>query len=330
MGGSIFLVATVVLLAAVAVGVLAAVSTPRPAPTAGLEPATASAPIGSPAAMAARRHMNTATVLAWLGFAFASVLAWVLILSTGRAAGMVAALAPAALGTVFLLVHLLGELTWPRPDGAVRRAVLAPRSTRQVVGTWLAGWSAAVGLLLVALLVTGGLTADETGRSVSWTSPTGDAAGSAGPYPGWPFAGPLLVATALVAALTVLVIRLVVQRAAVADTHPLDDLALRRSSVRRVLAGVQLVLGLTAAGVLLVAAGSLSSLGRSAQEMSGGVSGRTLAMVGSTGIWAALLLGLASAVVAVVALARSGAPALPVPDQGAVAQGGPGPDGGAR
>ena len=43
----------------------------------------------------------------------------------GLTAGLSMGLLPAAGGAAFLAVHAVGERTWPRPTGAVRRAPLA-------------------------------------------------------------------------------------------------------------------------------------------------------------------------------------------------------------
>lgn len=312
MGGPILLLAPLVLLIALAVAVLAAVATPRRGATVGSPAPAASAPLGSPAALRARRHMNVATGWAWTGFAAAAALAVLLVTHVHLLITtlIVVALTPAAVGTVFLLVHLLGELTWPRPDGSVRRAALHPRSARQVIGASLVTWTGALALVLVGVLLVGGLTADRPGLSVTRMSADGLTTASSGAYPGWPLAGPLLVATAVVVVLTVLVLRLVVARAAVADTHELDDLALRRTSAARVLAGSQLVLGLTAAGVLLLVSSTWHSLVATIELNGADATGLPGEGVSAAGIALAFAIGLASSVVAVVALARS---TLPVP-----------------
>lgn len=301
MGGSILVLATFVLLVAIGVAVLAVLATPSPAPAGTAEPA-AGPPTGTGGARRARRHLDRATAAAWLVFAVATGLSWQLVLTAGAGAGLVAALAPATVGALFLLVHLIGEVTWPRPDGPVRRATLRPRRTREVIGTGLATWSGVLAALLVVTLLTTGLTADAGGRAVSraWS----DGSASAGPYPGWRYGLPLLVATAVVVALTVLVLRLVVRRAAVGDADEQDDLALRRSSASRVLAGSQLVLGLTAAGVLLVAGLAIRSVG--AAPYGDDPTGGSLGALGTALTLTAAATGLTSAVVAVVALVRSG------------------------
>ena len=72
------------------------------------------------------------------------------------------------LGLLFLAVHAVGELTWPRPSGMVRRAALEPRRRRDVVPTLMHrvtwGWFGALVLALVAF----GATATE-GRKVTAT-----------------------------------------------------------------------------------------------------------------------------------------------------------------
>ncbi|MCL3860059.1 hypothetical protein [Actinotalea sp. K2] len=233
---------------------------------AGLVVALARRPEPSPsqAAEAARRHATVVSVIAWLAGVLSPALvlaalspalaSWGGPLSVGVAAGLL----PATVGLVFIGVHAVGELTWPRPTGAVRRAPLTPRTMTDVAPRRLRRalllWS---GLLVLALLVFG-VMADE-GRRVSRTFPEGSSGAS--PFPGWFYGVPLLVGVAVVLLATVGVLRLIAARPAVMDAAPEWDLGLRRLSAHRVLRGAQLVVGLTLAGVLVVAGQAIRSIG---------------------------------------------------------------------
>jgi hypothetical protein len=208
----------------------------------------------------------------------------------GLRAGLYLGLIPAAAGLTFAILQALGELIWPRPTGALRRAPLtrrtatdiAPRRLRQV--TW--SWAALTSVTLVAC----GLTSDD-GRGITRTFTNGSA--GAGPFPGWFYGVPLLVATAVVLLAGEFVLRLIARRPAVMDAAPEWDLALRRTSSRRLLRGTQLVLGWTAAGVLFFAGTAVHTVGAggSADGVALGspgyaVGGIVLTLV-SIGVWIA-------------------------------------------
>ena len=243
------IVGVVAMLAVLAAVLAASLGTRRPAP----------AP--SEAAEAARRHGVTVNAVAWVLALLASPVAiggvaLPVVLRTGGTGlygGIVAGLYPAALGLLFLAVHAVGERTWPRPTGTVRRAVLSPR--QDVAPRWLllATWSWA-GALAITLTVTG-LTGTDGRTLERITGPSASA--GAGPYPGWFYGLPLLVAAALLVVATHGVLRLVARRPAVVDADPAYDAASRRLSGHRVLRGVQLVLALTLSGVLFFAGNAI-------------------------------------------------------------------------
>ena len=178
-------------------------------------------------------------------------------LAGGRAlvTGVALAVSPSVAGLAFLVVHGAGELTWPRPAGPIRRAVLARRPVRELVpvgpAVALAGWVLALAVLLVAC----GATSPD-GRSVRVSLGSG-VESHTGPYPGGYYGIPIAVAMVLLLAATAGVLRLVAARPSVSDTDPDADTALRRTSVARVLGGVQLVAALTFAGCLAAAAAAL-------------------------------------------------------------------------
>lgn len=220
------------------------------------------------ALLAARRHEDHTAVASLLG-----VVAAVVLLITGTSGpllhvdppGLLGALSLTAGAVIFLAIHYVGQHTWPRPVGHIRQASLRRRSVRQLAGgrAVLLLTNAAV---ITCALVVFGLTADTSGRAVPHlitpeAAAQGSLGGAAGPYPGWPYALPLLGAIAVVLLATFLVLRLIARRPAVAGTRDADDHALRLTSARRVLGGAQLFLGGTSAAVLLVATMSLSSSG---------------------------------------------------------------------
>ena len=264
------------LLAAVVVVVVAVTRRPLPAP--------------SEAADAARRHALGVNIAAWVVLTvlplFLGLVAVPLIRVTGGSslyAGVVTGLWPATGGLLFLGVHAIGERTWPRPTGTVRRAHLSPRDAqrgprwlRRLTWTW-------AGLLLVTLVAAGATSSN--GRAVSVAYAT-NAVQTAGPYPGWYYGAPLLVAAALVLVATEGVLRLISRRPAVVDADPAYDAASRRLSAHRALRGAQLVLALTEAGVLGIAGAALSRVDQGAL---GGVIGGLGLLIGLAGFVAAVL-----------------------------------------
>lgn len=241
---AVLAVAVVPLVLLVALVVLAVTLSRQPAPAPSL------------AAEAARRHALTVNVVAWAAVVFVSPWAVGLVAvavfrataGAGSYAGVVTALYPATVGLMFVAVHAIGERTWPRPAGPVRRAALVRRQTADVAPRRLRLLTWAWGALLVVALAVGGATAAPGGRS--FQAP--DTGGSISPYPGWYYGAWLIPAAVLVLAATEAVLRLVAARPAIVDADPAYDAASRQLSAHRVLRGTQLVLGLTLAGVLLV------------------------------------------------------------------------------
>jgi hypothetical protein len=254
----------------------------------------------STALVAARRHAGSIDALAWVGLVAALVILQVFTpsLTNGLGTGVLIGLTPTLAGATFLAVQSVGELTWPRPSGPVRRAPLTPRTVRTLapVGlrrlTWV--WAGGLATTLVACGLASG-----NGRDIErvWDAAS---SGAAGPFPGWFYGGPLLVATAVVVAATEVVLLRVARRPAVADTAPADDLALRTVSARRVLRGTQLVLAWTLAGVLFVAGTALRSVGTIEVD---GVGRTSVGLVaGGTTL---LLLGLAVALAGPLTMVRT-------------------------
>ncbi|WNB85983.1 hypothetical protein [Cellulomonas sp. ATA003] len=220
----------------------------------------APAPPPSRAAEAARRHAAVVHAIALV--ALVLTLAAGPTLVAGRPAdltqGVLLGLVPAVAGLAFAAVQVVGEATWPRPSGTVRRAPLARRTARDVAPGRLRRVTWAWALLAVVTLVACGLVADD-GRALTRTWDLGSR--SASPFPGWYYGVPLMLAVAVVLLAAEGLLRLVARRPVVSDADPAWDLALRRLSAHRALRGAQLVLAWTAAGVLLVAGGPLRNVG---------------------------------------------------------------------
>lgn len=222
----------------------------------------------SDAASAARRHAGAVTGLAWLAAVVALLVGAQLAGATAFPhSGVMFGLLPALAGLAHAGVHAIGEVTWPGPTGAVRRAALTRRTARDVASPMMTRATATWLGALVVVAVVGSLTAAPDGRSVAARTLHGSS--SASPYPGWHYSVPLLAGTLVVVAAAVLVLRLVASRPAVVDAAPEWDLQMRRLSAHRVLRGTQLTLGLTAAGQLLAAGMTLRNVAfaGSAEEM---------------------------------------------------------------
>ncbi|MGV8968482.1 MAG: hypothetical protein ACOH2F_19635 [Cellulomonas sp.] len=233
-------------------------------------------PAPSDAAAAARRHSATVNALALTGLFGSMVLALIAVSGppSGLTQGVLLGLTPAAAGITFAAVQALGELTWPRPTGTLRRAPLTRRTAADVAPRWLRrvtwAWAALTALTLVACGAASddgrGITRDFT--SVIAGSPVSGSSG-ASPFPGWFYGVPLLIATALVLLATEGVLRLIARRPAVMDAAPEWDLELRRLSARRLLRGSQLVLGWTLVGVLFLAGTTVRGLGNGSGSVDG-------------------------------------------------------------
>ncbi|GEL96705.1 hypothetical protein [Cellulomonas terrae] len=263
-----------------------------------LRPVRTSGPVTpSEAWLAAERHARRVTAVAWCLLVPVPLLALLLVTPylQALAVGALTAALPLLAGTAFVAVHVVGEVTWPRPAGAVRRAPLvrrrladlAPRALSVLTGAWT--------LLLVLLLVVCGAAAGTGGRSLSYAHADGTTS-TASPFPGW-YYGRLVVGALvvlLVGCLAALV--LVARRAAVADTDPVDDVALRRTSARRVLSGVQLVVGATLAGCLFFAANVVRVVEPRWADALGAGSAETVAAVAAV---IAIGIGVTALVVAV-------------------------------
>lgn len=224
-------------------------------------------PAPSEAAEAARSHGTRVAVTAWLLPVLICLVAGgplgvVALRTSGDVAPVVIGLAPALLGLGYLGVHAIGERTWPRPAGPVRRAALVRRLVSDVAPAWLRRTVHGLTATAVITLVACGANGARDGRSIETEGYVDGifTARSASPYPGWDFALPLLVAVVVVALAAEGVLRLVASRPAIVDADPAYDAASRRLSSHRALRGAVLVIGCTLAGVLVVAGNALQAV----------------------------------------------------------------------
>lgn len=281
----------------------------------------------SPAALTrARRHASVVAAVAWtvlvaglvalpltsaggrsFGVVSGVVVAVGLPVPAGQLSGVALGLVPALAGLAFLLVAAVGERTWPAPQGAVRRASLVRRTgvataPRAPLTTLVVG--AAV---LVLVLISTALTAAPDGRTVAFTL-SDSVSSAAGPYPGPPYAVPLMAGTLLVLLGTLGVLHLVARRPAVTDVAASADAALRTASAGRVVAGALLVVGATLTGVLLVTGKALGSAATATYGVDG-VSTTvrdTLAIaLGTACMGASVLVGIGTIALTAVALGRA-------------------------
>ncbi|WP_157453754.1 hypothetical protein [Cellulomonas sp. Root485] len=273
----------------------------RPVRTAG--PATP-----SQAWITAERHARRVTVGAWTALVPLPALLTAGVSGTlsGPSRGMFFAAVPAIAGIAYLAVHAGGELTWPRPAGAVRRAALVRRRIRDVAPPALSWWTVGVLVALGVLLGVCALAAGTDGRSLSYGF-AGGLVSTSSPFPGLYYSRTIVPAMVLLGLGCVGVLLLVARRAAVSDTSPADDVSLRRTSAGRVLAGVQLVTAWTLAGCLFFAANAVATV----QPVWADVAGRgSSEIVGTVGRFVSVALVIVSVVVAVRASrARRGATA---------------------
>jgi hypothetical protein len=216
--------------------------------------------------------------------------------------GVTALLVPITFGVVHTVVLALGELTWPRPQGEVRRARLVRRGLLDAAPHWLVRTAAVAAVLAVVTLLAGGLLADDDGRGFSYGDPLTEEGflATAGPFPGSFYGVPAGVGLLVLTLVAVATLRIVATRPAVATSDEGVEATLRRASAHRVLR--------VAVGVPLFVTGGLLLVGGRAMHSvaSSGVAPGLYEMAGA----AASLLG-AAAMLAGVVIACLRAPGVP-------------------
>jgi hypothetical protein len=259
---------------------------------------------------AARRHARIASSAALLLGAAAA--GWVAVTEVGNTApgglGITVLLVPVTFALVHTVALGVGELTWPRPRGEVRRARLVRRGLLDAAPRWLVRLAGAVAAAAAVTVVLGAVLAGPDGRSYTAVLAEGapDGAGrqtaTAGPFPGLFYGLPVAIGLLVLAAAALGALWIVANRAAVATEDDRIEAALRRASAHRVLRA-----GTAAA---LVDTGGLLAIGGMAVRISPGpVAGLGIA-VAVLGMLA-MLAGVAVACVRAPGVPAD-APAVPV------------------
>lgn len=200
----------------------------------------------------ARRHARLTTRAAVVIGLVAAVAAAVAVLlpapqeaAVGRP-GVAAMMLPLAFGVAHTGVVLVGELTWPRPAGLVRRARLEHRGVLQTAPAWLLRTGAGTAVAGVVVVAVGAVTGDRYFRSITVYAGAGSVEGSAAPYVGSGYGLPALVGLGCLLAVAAAALWVVANRPSVVTDDADQDDALRCSSAYRVLRGA------TSAALLLV------------------------------------------------------------------------------
>ena len=218
-----------------------------------------------------------------------------------------AAVLPLAGSAAALLVLLLGELTWPRPRGVMRTALVHDRSVALLLrGRW-AGTAGTAVALLVLTTVVGGLLAHEDDRSLRTEVRAADGtlleAHGAGPFPGWEYGVPQLVVLGAALVFLALVLRAATTRATVVTADLETDRLLRRASAARAYRTL-------AFGALVTAGVDLAVAGQAARRVFDGWQDQVALGVLLLGV----ACGLAALVVALVPAPRLSRPAPASPE----------------
>lgn len=213
--------------------------------------------------------------------------------------GVAAMTLPLAFGIAHTGTILVGELTWPRPGGVVRRARLAHRGLLHAVPAWLlrsAIVTLATGIVVIAV---GAATADPYGRSITVHAGNGLVEGAASPFVGTGYGLPALVGLGCLVALTSAALWVVANRPAVVTDHADVEDALRRASAQRVLRGstaaaMVLVAGLvTVSGLAVRNAAVAAAEAARLEDLPVGAAASLLPWVGGALALAGLVIGIA-------------------------------------
>jgi hypothetical protein len=185
--------------------------------------------------------------------------------------GVTALLVPVAFGVVHTAVLGLAELTWPRPEGTVRRARLERRGLLDAAPRRLVRTTVGAAAAAAATIVLGGALAAPDGRSLLVEAPP--VRSTASPFPGLFYGRPAALGLLLLAAVTAAALWIVATRPAVATEDERAEAALRRASVHRVLRGA-------AAATLVVTGGLLGAAGSTLWSVSTATGQQVLAVLG--------------------------------------------------
>lgn len=195
--------------------------------------------------------------------------------------GVTALLVPITFGVVHTVALVVGELTWPRPEGSVRRARLVHRGLLDAAPRWLVRLTVPAVVLTVTTLVGGALLADADGRSVSYGHDValGRGMSTASPFPGAFYGVPAGIGLLVLALVTAVALWIVADRPAVAPADDGIESALRRASAHRVLRVAVGVTLFVSGGLLFVGGRALHSVttnGAASWLLEGGAAGASV------------------------------------------------------
>jgi hypothetical protein len=272
-----------------------------------------SAPLSGEAAVAAaRKHASMTVAAAWVVSVLAAAATGVTLDLGMRQHGVAALAVPLAFGIAHVAVLLAGELTWPRPDGIVRRARLHRRGLLGGAARWQL-WVGAVGLALAAVTVAvGAVTGNDHGRGIVLTGAGGLIQSGASPFAGWYYGRPAAMGLTVLGLLALVTLWVVAQRSAVATEDDAAETALRRASAHRVLRVADAVLLFVTGGLMTVSGNAVHSAASSITESAaanGLSAGGHVELMSVVGAWVGPL-GLVTALAGLVVLVVP-APAVP-------------------
>jgi hypothetical protein len=266
---------------------------------------------------AARRHARLTSGAAVALAALCAVVSGATnpLAGTGASSlGRQALLVPICFGVVHTVVLALGELTWPRPVGRVRRARLVRRGLLDAAPRWLRRLGSGAAVAAVGTIAGGALTAAPDGRSFAVTAADGRVASTASPFAGLAYGGPAAIGLLILTAVVLAALWIVADRPAVATEDERIEAALRRASAHRVLRGATAATLFVTGGLLAVSGqamhGAAGSVAATATANGLSVSALSAQVLPPLGI-AIAVLGLLAALagVALLAVRAPGVPA---------------------
>ena len=227
---------------------------------------------------------------------------------------------PLAFEIAHFVILLSGELSWPQPDGAVRRARLHRRGALENAARWQLGVGA-VGLVSAAATIGVGAVTSDDGEGFLLTAAEGRIQSGGVPFAGWTYGAPAALGLAALVVTALVTLRVVAQRSAVATDDEAAETALRRASAHRVLRVADAVVLFVTGGLAHVSGNAVHSAAAStidsaaANGLAVGDAPRVLSVLGQVVGPAGLLLALAGLVVLAVPPpgVRADRPGAPVP-----------------
>ena len=204
---------------------------------------------------------------------------------------------PLAFGMASTGTVLLGELTWPRPTGDVRRAWLVRGGLLDAGPGWLL--RLAVGTFFAGLVMVAGgaLSAGPDGGTITVTAGDGAVRGAAAPFAGPEYGSPVATGLVGLALLVAAALWAVAHRPALGTADEQVERVLRQASAHRVLRGTTTAALVAVGGLLAVSALSVRNAATGAADTAAAnglpvgapaqvlpLVGAVLAVVGALGI----------------------------------------------